>query len=102
MRGEQRERDRTRFLGRRRESRAATLDRACAAIVQAADHQPHQGASGPPRGNLRVAVVLAILAFIFTWAAVGVVLSLLGFSGWLVPLVPAVIVAVVVLVSRLR
>ena len=102
MRGEQRVRDRARLLGRRRASRAATLDRTCAAIVQAADHQPHQGASGPPRGNPLVAGVLAILAFVFTWAAVGVVLSLLGFSGWLVPLVPAVIVAVVVLVSRLR
>ena len=102
MSGEQRARDRARLLGRRRASRAATLDRTCAAIVRAADQQPQQGASRPPRGNPLVAGVLAILAFVFTWAAVGVVLSLLGFSGWLVPLVPAMIVAGVVLVSRLR
>ena len=102
MSGEQRERDRARLLGSRRESRAATLDRACAAIVLAADQQLHQGASRLPRGNPVVAGVLATLAFVFTWAAVGVALSLLGFSGWLLPLVPAAIVAVVVLVSRLR
>ena len=102
MSGEQRARDRARVLGRRRASRAATLDRTCAALVRAADHQPHQGASGPPRGNPVVAGVLALLAFVFTWAAVGVALSLLGFSGWRVPLVPAVLVAVVVLVSRRR
>ena len=102
MRGEQRERDRARLLGRRRASRAATLDRACAAIVLAADQQLHQGASRLPRGNPVVAGVLATLAFVFTWTAVGVALSLLGFSGWLLPLVPAAIVAVVVLVSRLR
>ena len=40
MRGERRARDRARFLGRRRESRAAGLDRTCAAIAQAADQQP--------------------------------------------------------------
>ena len=102
MRGEQRARDRARLLGRRRASRAATLDRACAAIVLAADQQLHRGSSGPPRGNPVVAGVLAILAFVFTWAAVGVALSLLGFSGWLLPLVPAAIVAVVVLLSRVR
>ena len=102
MSSEQRARDRARLLGRRRASRAATWDRTCAAILQAADQQLHRGASGPPRGNPVVAGVLAILAFIGTWAAVGVALSLLGFSGWLVPLVPAAIVAVVVLVSRVR
>ena len=40
MSGEQRARDRARLLGRRRASRAATLDRTCAAIVLAADQQP--------------------------------------------------------------
>ena len=102
MSGEQPARDRARLLGRRRASRAATLDRACAASVRAEDQQRHQGASGPPRGKPVVASVLAILAFVFTWAAVGVALALLGFSGWLLPLIPAAIVAVVVLVSRLR
>ena len=63
---------------------------------------PHQTPAAARRGNPIVAGVVAIVVFLLTYFVVLEVPQLAGFSGCVLPLVAAVIMAVVALVTRLR
>jgi hypothetical protein len=63
---------------------------------------PHQTPVAARRGTPFVAGVVAIVVFLLTYFVVLEVLQLAGFSGGVLPLVAAVIMAVVALGTRLR
>jgi hypothetical protein len=63
---------------------------------------PHQTAAAARRGTPFVAGVVAIVVFLLTYFVVREVPQLAGFSGGVLPLVAAVIMAVVALGTRLR